>query len=485
MTLQQPEQLNKRALQAGTVYVVCQLLVRGVSFLATPIYTRLLTPEQYGQIRVYDAWLLLLVPVLSLCLYRSVERAKYDYRDKFSAYASSILVLSFIVLGVFTVMMLLLGNVLQGLLKQTKLMFLVMILFLFSQTSLYIFFRREKQEMRYAGSAALTILSVLPSTLCSIFAIVWGNTQKEPQNLVHLRILGYYIPFIACGAGVAIIMLLQGRCYVNREYWSFGLSYSIPLIFETVSIQVMNQSDKIIIQRMVGDAAAGIYSLATTISWILFILVESVWDAWLPWLYEKISARHIQDTRKPWITLMHSFGVLSWFIVMIGPELTAVLGSAEYRPAKYLVAPLLLSVLYRFYSYIYTAVQNYHKKTSAVATTTAIAMALNVFLNIVCILAFGYQAAAYTTAFSCLFMMAAQAVMEKKVAKEPIITLRRSLKISLFYGVLILGSMMMYSFGIGIRLLMVIVAVSIFLVCNRKTALQEIQSLWKQFGKQN
>ena len=72
----QNQKLNQLALKAGIFYIVGQLFIRGITFLTTPVYTRLLSAAQYGEIRVYESWLLIMVPVMSLCLFRSVDRAK-------------------------------------------------------------------------------------------------------------------------------------------------------------------------------------------------------------------------------------------------------------------------------------------------------------------------------------------------------------------------------------------------------------------------
>ena len=90
------ESLNRRAVKSGFFFVVSQILVRGISFITTPVYTRLLSTEQFGQIRVYESWLQIAVPVMSLCLWKSVERAKYDMRERFDAYTSSVQNLSYI-----------------------------------------------------------------------------------------------------------------------------------------------------------------------------------------------------------------------------------------------------------------------------------------------------------------------------------------------------------------------------------------------------
>lgn len=96
--------------------------------------------------------------------------------------------------------------------------------------------------------------------------------------------------------------------------------------------------------------------------------------------------------------------------------------------AIWLVAPMVTSTLFRFYSYNYTAVQNYYKKTAYVASGTVIAMFVNVGLNYVCILLFGYQAAAYTTAASYIFLLILQGWQEMRITGQRIIPLKTTLK---------------------------------------------------------
>ena len=47
------KELNRKTVVAGFFFVFMQLLVRGVTFLITPFYTRLVSVSQYGEIRVY------------------------------------------------------------------------------------------------------------------------------------------------------------------------------------------------------------------------------------------------------------------------------------------------------------------------------------------------------------------------------------------------------------------------------------------------
>ena len=42
----QDSSLNRRAFKAGIFYIACQLIVRGITFLMTPVFTRLLSQTQ-------------------------------------------------------------------------------------------------------------------------------------------------------------------------------------------------------------------------------------------------------------------------------------------------------------------------------------------------------------------------------------------------------------------------------------------------------
>lgn len=437
--------LNRMAFTSGFFYILAQFLVRGLTFAVTPIYSRMLSTAQYGDIRVYESWLLIAYTVMSLCLWRSVDVAKYDFKDKFHEYCSSVHSLSYISIAAFFGVCLIFKKQVQSFAQMDDLMFYTCFLYVFTYTSMLYLQRRDKQLLKYRFSTIATLLTIIPGTLLSILLIYLGRRQGLYEQLVARRIIGYYTPQIIGGAIIAVVLWKQGRKFFNKTYWKYGLAYSLPLIPEALSIQIMNQSDKIMIQKMIGSDVSGIFSLATTISFIIWILEDSVWNAWIPWLYEKISREETADIAKPWTAVMHLFGILSWLLVILSPEEIFVLGGKKYYDAIYLIAPMVSGTLFRFYSYSYSAIQNYYKKTRYVAAGTIGTMILNVFLNYVCILNFGYRAAAYTTAASYLILLLVQGILEYKITGQVIVPIHKTVLIAVFYGVVNIASMMLFS----------------------------------------
>ncbi|MDO4633022.1 MAG: oligosaccharide flippase family protein [Eubacteriales bacterium] len=459
--LQEKSSLNRLAVKAGIFYIFAQLLVRGITFLTTPVYTRLLSQEQYADIRLFESWLLIAVPTLSLCLWKSVDRAKYDTGEHYNEYVSASQTLSYLSIGTVFLLCLIFKRQVQSALELNDLMFYMAFLYIFAYTSILFLQRREKQMMRYKVSTLVTALTVIPATFLSILLIWLGRRNGDLDQLVNLRVIGFYTPHIIGGAAIAIILWLQGKHLVNLKYWKYGLLYSIPLIPEAISIQIMNQADKIMVRYMVSKTAASIISLATTVSFIIWILEDSVWNAWLPWLFEKISRGEEQDVEKPWTFIMHGFGLISWFLVLLAPEVVAILGPKEYRAAIYLSAPMIVGTLFRFFSYIYSAVENYYKKTGYVAATTVITMIINMILNYFFILRFGYIAAAYTTAASYFILLLLQSWCEYRITGTLLVPVKKTALISLSYFVLCCLSMLLYSVPFYFRYAVLITGVLI------------------------
>lgn len=458
--------LNKMALKAGVFYIFAQLFIRGISFITTPLYTRLLTTAQYGQIKVYESWLLIAVPVMSLCLWKSVDRAKYDLDEQgYNAYVSSNHTLSYISIAICFLLCLLFKDQVEAFCHMDDIMFYVGFGYVFAYTSILFMQRREKQMMRYKASTLITLLTVVPATLVSLVWMYVGKQNGLQQELVHYRVISFYGIHILGGIVVIILLTVQGKKLVSGNFWKYGLLYSLPLIPEAISIQIMNQADKIMVQNMVSDEASGLIGLGTTVSFIIWILEDSVWNAWQPWLFEKISRKETKDVEAPWKILMHGFGLISWFLVMLAPEVILVLGGKRYYEVIWLVTPMVTGTLFRFYSYSYTAIQNYHKKTEYVALGTLMAMVVNVILNYVCILQFGYQAAAYTTAVSYFLLLLLQGWLELKITGQRIIPLGTTVRISLAYFAVNLVSMGAYLLPWYVRYL--VIAMGAFLACRK------------------
>ena len=139
--------LNRMALTSGMFYIIAQLCVRGLTFAVTPVYSRMLSQAQYGIIRIFESWLLIAYPTLSLCLWKSVDVAKYEFKDKYNEYVSSVHTLSYVAIAAVFGVCLVFKEQVKAFCSMDELMFYICFLYVFTYTSMLYLQRREKQML--------------------------------------------------------------------------------------------------------------------------------------------------------------------------------------------------------------------------------------------------------------------------------------------------------------------------------------------------
>ena len=88
------------ALKAGVWYVISSIMVKAISIITTPIFTRMLSTSEYGTVSTFTSWSGLLLTFFTLNLTYSIGRAKLDYPDKLDDYVGSMQLLSLLVSSV-------------------------------------------------------------------------------------------------------------------------------------------------------------------------------------------------------------------------------------------------------------------------------------------------------------------------------------------------------------------------------------------------
>ena len=81
-------QTDNKVLKAGAGYVIGNYLLKGITFLSAPIFTRLLTKEEFGLFGTYTSYESILYIFIGLALHSSLNNAKYKYKEKFNEYVS-------------------------------------------------------------------------------------------------------------------------------------------------------------------------------------------------------------------------------------------------------------------------------------------------------------------------------------------------------------------------------------------------------------
>ena len=92
------------AIKAALWFTICNLLQKGITMISMPIFTRLLSTEQYGVLTIYNSWYSIISIIVTLNLAGGVIfNAMTKYEDDKDRFISSMQGLSTLITIIFFV----------------------------------------------------------------------------------------------------------------------------------------------------------------------------------------------------------------------------------------------------------------------------------------------------------------------------------------------------------------------------------------------
>jgi O-antigen/teichoic acid export membrane protein len=403
---------GKKALKAGAWYTVSSIAVKAIAIITTPIFTRMLSTYDYGISSTFVSWYTLLAIFSSLNLTYSIGRAKQDFEGQLEKYVGSMQVLSALFSLLLDAVMLIFIEPLSKVMELNPGLMVLLCCYLFFEPAITFTQSRFRYSYNYKGNIAISLFVAISNVATTFAFILALETDKY-----YGKVLGNVIPCVLLSLFFWILAIKNKSLSINSEYWKYGLKISLPLILHTVSLNILSQSDRILISKFCGSEYTGIYSLAYNYAILINIVMNAVNEAWLPYFHDTYFDGDILSIRKNVKPLIMLGCFLGIGCIALAPEAMAILGPKEYRVGMWAVAPVTAGIVCKFIYQQYVHIELHLKKTGYISAGTMIAAALNFVLNIIFIPPFGFVAAAYTTLFSYFVLMFVHLYITKKVLK--------------------------------------------------------------------
>ncbi len=442
---------NQIAFKAGILYIIAELFTRGISFFMTPIFTRLLPASVFADVKIFESWTYLFAPIVSFSLYQSISRAKFDFNESYEKYISSIIAFMLFVTGAVGSILLIFRYTISDLLGFSNGLIILMLIYCFAYNSIQCVQIGERQLMHYRTNIALTILAVVPAVIASVYCVVKYRNQISQEQLLNLRIFSFYAPTTLLGIIVATIAMIRGKSIYNLKYWKYAIKYSTPMMLFSISTQVLYQADKIMVRYLCGTNATANFALATTVGYIMDILIHAIDNAWRPWLFENLNAKRYKSIRTIWTCLFILIGILTWIMTIIAPELILFLGGNGYEESVWLICPIICGSLANFIMITYTAIEQFDKKVTYSGYISIFVVVLNLSLNFIFIEKFGYISAAYTTLISYLVAAVLHSFFVERNERRDVLSIRNTFIIWLIVLAVCVLSMTLYGRPLWLR----------------------------------
>lgn len=380
------------AAKATIWFLFASILQKGMSLITTPIFTRIMTTEQYGQYSVYNSWLQIFTIITTLRLNWAVfNKGMSKYKNDRDVYAATMQSVTFIITFVVFVIYLIFHRQINAITELPTFIMVAMFAELLVTPAIDFWSSRKRYEYQYKPVVFRTLIFTFINAGVGIIAVL--STEEKG----YARILTCVAVNIAFGLSLFVYNYIKAKRLFKFEYAKFAIAFNAPLLLHYFSQYVLDQFDRVMIQKMVDIASAGIYSVAYNVGMLLKIITQSINNALVPWQYEKLEKKQFKELNDILIIIYILVGACVLVFVAFAPELMFLLADETYYEAVYAIPPVTIGL---FFLYMYTTIANvefFYDQNKFTMYISLAGAALNVVLNYIGIKLFGYLAAAYVT----------------------------------------------------------------------------------------
>lgn len=398
-----------------------------LSFLLVPLYTSILTTEEYGIYDLYTVTIFLLAPIFSLNIVEAVMRFSLDKdKDRKEIFSTAILQYVIAVVLCFCIIFL---NVKIELIKSFCYypVYFVLYFALSLLADLMVQFARGMERL-----VDVTISGII-SSLCTLgFNILFLVVFKAGLK-------GYFLAscsaFVA-SAGYLIIRLKAWRYIRFKAAFSLRkkmIEYSSPMILNTIGWWINNVSDKYVVTILCGTAANGIFSVAYKIPSILTMfqtIFNQAWTISAVKEFDENSGEFYSNIYKVYNFLLV---ILCSGLIICNKFIARILFANDFYIAWKYAPFLMLSVIFGSLSNLLGGIFAAAKNTKVYAKTTMIGAIVNIFANIGLVLVFGPVGAAIATVLSNAIVWACRINEANKIISIKVNYMRNAMSYILIF----------------------------------------------------
>lgn len=450
------------ALKATLWFVICNVVQKGVSLLTTPIFTRIMTTQEYGEYTLYSSWYQVISIFATLNLFYGVyNNGMTKFSDDRKSFTSSLQGLCTAITVLWFLVYIVAKDFWNDLLGMSTLYMLTMFAELLMVPAFNFWSASQRYDYRYKSLVGVSVLISCVSPIIGFIAVI--NTTYKAEA----RVLSIAMVQIIIGLILYILNMMRGKTFFSKKYWKFALAFNIPLIPHYLSSMILGHADRIMIGAMVGKSEAALYSVAYNIALMMNIVISAVNASFTPYMYKSIKSKNYAPFRKMVNLLVLLMGALSVGVMTVGPELINIVGSKDYADAIGVIPPVAASTFFMFLYPIFSNVEFYYEKTKFIMVASCAGALLNIALNYLLIPILGYYAAAYTTLLCYIIYVFVHYLFSRRICKvqginNSLFDIKRVLLISLFVLIIVFMIPLLYPY-FWIRLIIGIA--ELLLVC--------------------
>lgn len=448
------EKLVKNTLILG----IGTLLPKVSQFITLPIYTAMLTKLEYGTYDLINILISLLIPIVTFQIHQAAFRFLITEKNKLKikTIVSNVYIFMF---PICILLMLFLVFFLRDIPLNQKILICIYLL-------LDVFVTSTRQIARGLGKTKEYSKSAVINSIANVILVILFLSIFD-MGLIGLLIslnIAIVISIIYLFSKVNILGMVHIRLF-DKKCMKEMIRYSLPMVPNSVSLWVVNLSDRLVITGVLGVEANAIYAVANKIPSLIGVFYNTFNLAW----QESASlSSNDNDAEQYYSTVfenLYNFLVsIVCLLIAVTPILFAVLIKGDYSEAYYQMPILFIGVFFSCLSSYYGGIYVGSKTTKKLGISSFFSALINFLINIVLIKYIGIYAASISTMISYMLLVIYRVFDTRRIRKIKYNTIKNYICIFL----MVVMSLLSYQNKTVFNIINIILALLITYFLNRK-----------------
>lgn len=405
------------------IYFVTTILNQSIPFVLIPIITKEFTIDDVGELSLFNIFNLIFSTVTAFSLNAYLQYIYYRKKEEVPVTIWNILVVALfanIILGILNV--LILQNVYVYIDLPIYYAWWVPISSFFSLIYfLYLILLRNQGKAKQFG-----VLSTI-MTLCnfglSLYLIYYTSLMWESRAIPAI-----VLPIVF---GVFTFYRLLKENFIifkfNKQLIKKALIYSLPFLGIVLLRQVLDFSDRYVLDYFCGLAELGIYDMGYKIGMLVYVAINSFHLVFVPKVYEYFSLLEKEATttlRHKIVSMFHIYFVIiiaiTLVVILVGKFLFAInYINPKFSDSIYIVTPIAVSYLFYALYTISGVIIGQTFKNIYNLYVVSIGIIINLVLNAIYIPEYGGLAAAWSTLITFVVMYIITFIIASRIIPLP------------------------------------------------------------------
>jgi len=393
--------LSKHSFIYGLGAVASQI----IGFLLLPLYTRYLTPADYGILEIFSVTTTILAIIVGMGLISGLYRSFFDYEEqgrRAEVVSTALLFLGAACLCSCLLLIALASNFSLLLFNSTQYTFYFRVIFLtiFFNTTVAIpmaVFRVQQQSKRYVMFFLLRVLAGIGLNIYFIIVLKKGVLGILGASLISAFLLW-------CILMPGLIKSIGFR--FSKSELKKMLAFGLPLVPGNLAAWIMTVGDRFFLQFLSTPHELGLYSLGYKFGIVVQALVVGPFTlAWSPFLFSMAKEKNAKEVYSSVLTYFSLVAVFVALGISVLPKEVLLIMATPPFYGAYKVIPLIaLSYVFSGCYWVLGAGLNLARKTKYVPLIVGVGAVVNLGLNYLLIPSYGMMGAAVATVISYLLL---------------------------------------------------------------------------------